>query len=131
VMLASLSFVPYPDVLPALEALRSAGHRLLIVSNWDCSLPEWLGPAGLLDHVEAVVSSGEVGVAKPDRGIFERALELAGAAPGDAVHVGDSMDNDVAGARAAGLRAILVQRDGAAPDGVEAVSSLAELPLLL
>jgi putative hydrolase of the HAD superfamily len=130
-MLGSLSFVPYPDVPPGLEALRAAGHRLLVVSNWDCSLPEWLGPAGLLEHVEAVVSSGEVGVAKPDAGIFERALEMAGAEPDEAVHVGDSLDNDVAGARAVGLRAILVRRDGAGPDGVETVSSLAELPLLL
>jgi putative hydrolase of the HAD superfamily len=130
-MLASLSFVPYPDVLPGLEALRAAGHRLLVVSNWDCSLPDWLGPAGLLQHVEAVISSGEVGVAKPDPGIFERALEVAGAGPGDAVHVGDSLDNDVAGARAVGLRPILVQRDGAGPEGVETVRSLAELPLLL
>jgi putative hydrolase of the HAD superfamily len=130
-MLGSLSFVPYPDVPPGLEALRAAGHRLLVVSNWDCSLPEWLGPAGLLEHVEAVVSSGEVGVAKPDAGIFERALEVAEAEPDEVVHVGDSLDNDVAGARAVGLRAILVQRDGPAPDGVETVSSLAELPLLL
>ena len=130
-MLGSLSFVPYPDVPPGLEALRAAGHRLLVVSNWDCSLPEWLGPAGLLEHVEAVVSSGEVGVAKPDPGIFERALEVARAAPDEAVHVGDSLDNDVAGARAVGLRAILIQRDGPGPDGVETVSSLAELPLLL
>jgi putative hydrolase of the HAD superfamily len=130
-MLGSLSFVPYPDVPPGLEALRAAGHRLLVVSNWDCSLPEWLGPAGLLEHVEAVVSSGEVGVAKPDAGIFERALEMAGAEPDEAVHVGDSLDNDVAGARAVGLRAILVRRDGPGPDGVETVSSLAELPLLL
>jgi putative hydrolase of the HAD superfamily len=130
-MLASLSFVPYPDVVPGLDALRAAGHRVVVVSNWDCSLPDWLGPAGLLERVDAVVSSGEVGVAKPAPGIFRRALQLAGARPGDAVHVGDSLDNDVAGARGVGLRAILVRRDGAVPDGVEAVRSLTELPVLL
>jgi putative hydrolase of the HAD superfamily len=128
-MLDSLEFVPFPDVPPALAALRR--HRLLIVSNWDCSLADWLGPAGLLEHVDAVVTSAEVGVAKPGRAIFEHALELAGVAPGDAVHVGDSLENDVAGARAAGIRPVLVARDGAAPVGVEAIRSLAELPALL
>ena len=129
VMLASLEFVPFPDVAPALSALRD--HGLVVVSNWDCSLPDWLGTAGLLEHVDAVVTSAEVGAAKPDRAIFERALEVARAEPGEAVHVGDSLENDVAGARAAGIRPVLVARDGAAPGGVEAIRSLAELPALL
>jgi putative hydrolase of the HAD superfamily len=130
-MLGSLSFVPFAEVPEALAQLHAAGHRLLVVSNWDCSLPDWLGPAGLMEHVEAVVSSGATGVAKPDPEIFERALALAGAARGDVVHVGDSVENDVAGARAAGLRAILVARNGAAPPGVEAIPLLTELPALL
>jgi putative hydrolase of the HAD superfamily len=130
-MLASLEFTPFPDVPPALAALRERGHRLLVVSNWDCSLGDWLAGAGLLDCFETVVSSGAVGVAKPGEAIFERALELAGAKPDEVVHVGDSLENDVAGARAAGLRPILVQRDGEPPAGVEAIRSLAELPLLL
>jgi len=129
VMLASLEFVPFPDVLPALAAL--ADHVLVIVSNWDCSLADWLGPAGLLDHIDAVVTSAEVGVAKPAPGIFERALELARAQPGEVTHVGDSLENDVAGARAVGIRPVLVARDGGAPGGVESVRSLADLPALL
>jgi putative hydrolase of the HAD superfamily len=130
-MLGSLEFEPFPDVLPALAQLADAGHTLVIVSNWDCSLPDWLGPAGLLDHVSGVVTSAEVGAGKPDRRVFERGLELAGVGPREAVHVGDSLENDVAGARALGIRALLVVRDGPAPEGVEAVSSLAELPALL
>jgi putative hydrolase of the HAD superfamily len=129
VMLGSLEFVPFPDVLPALSALRD--HRLVVVSNWDCSLADWLGPAGLLEHVDAVVTSAEVGAAKPDRAIFVRALELARARPGASVHVGDSLQNDVAGARAAGIRPVLVARDGSPPAGVDAIRSLAELPSLL
>jgi len=104
---------------------------VVIVSNWDCSLPDWLGPAGLLDHVTGVVTSAEVGAAKPDPRVFERGLELAGARAEEALHVGDSVENDVAGARAVGIRAVLVARDGPAPEGVEAVGSLAELPALL
>jgi putative hydrolase of the HAD superfamily len=128
-MLGALEFTAFPDALPALEALRD--HAVIVVSNWDCSLADWLGPAGLLEHVDAVVTSAEAGVAKPGAGIFERALELGASAAADAVHVGDSLDNDVAGARAAGMRPILVARDGQPPPGVEAIRSLAELPALL
>jgi putative hydrolase of the HAD superfamily len=131
VMLAALEFEPYPDVEPALRELRAAGLRLVVASNWDCSLPDWLGPAGLLDHVHGVVTSADAGAAKPDPRVFERGLELAGARADEAVHVGDSLENDVAGARALGIRALLVARDGPAPTGVEAVSSLLELPALL
>ena len=130
-MLGSLEFRPFPDALPALARLAQDGHAVVIVSNWDCSLADWLGPPGLLDHVAGVVTSAEAGVAKPDRRIFELGLELAGALPEEAVHVGDSVENDVAGARALGIRPLLVARDGAAPEGVEAVGSLTELPALL
>src|ERR671937_164738 len=83
----------------------------------------WLQPL-----VDAVVISAEVGVAKPDPAIFRAALERLGARAEDSLHVGDSVENDVAGARAAGLDAVLVARNGAAaPDGVRAVRSLAEL----
>jgi len=111
--------------------LRARGHRLVVASNWDCSLPDWLGPTGLLEHVDGVVTSADAGAAKPDPAVFRRALALAGVDGGGAVHVGDSLDNDVAGARAVGIRAILVQRAGEPPDGVEAVRSLTELPDVL
>jgi putative hydrolase of the HAD superfamily len=130
-MLGSLEFRPFADVVPALRALRAGGERLVVVSNWDCSLAEWLRGAGLLELVDGVVSSAEVGAAKPDPAPFVRGLELAGARPDEALHAGDSVDNDVAGARAAGVRAVLVARDGAAPAGVEAIRSLSELPLLV
>ena len=83
-MLAALEFEPYPDVIPALRAMRERGLRLVIVSNWDCSLPDWLGPAGLVELVDGVVTSAAVGAAKPDPEPFRRALALAGARPGSA-----------------------------------------------
>jgi FMN phosphatase YigB (HAD superfamily) len=59
--------------------------------------------------------------------IFERALRLAGAGPEQAVHIGDSPEEDVAGARAAGIRAVLISRDGrVSPPGVQTVASLGE-----
>ena len=103
----------------------------MIASNWDCSLPDWLGPAGVLDLVDGVVSSAELGEAKPAPAVFLRALELAGAGPGEAVHVGDSLENDVEGARAAGIRPLLLVRGGEAPAGVEVIRSLAELPSIV
>jgi putative hydrolase of the HAD superfamily len=131
VMLGALEFRAFPDVEPALRELRAAGARLVIASNWDCSLPDWLGPAGVLDLVDGVVSSAELGEAKPAPAVFLRALELAGAGPDEAVHVGDSLENDVEGARAAGIRPLLLSRGGEAPAGVEVIRSLAELPSLV
>ena len=130
-MLASLEFRLFPDVLVTLEDLRAAGCALVAVSNWDCSLPDWLAPTGVLSLLDGVVSSAEVGAAKPDPAPFRRGLALAGVEAGAALHVGDSPVNDVEGARAAGVRAVLLARDGDAPPHVESVASLAEVPSLL
>jgi putative hydrolase of the HAD superfamily len=130
-MLAALSFEPYPEVAGALEAMRERGHTLVVVSNWDCALPGWLARAGLLERVDGVVTSASVGAAKPDPAIFARALELAGTRPAQALHVGDSLDKDVAGARAAGVRPVLLCRDGPPPAGVEAIGTLTELLALV
>jgi putative hydrolase of the HAD superfamily len=130
-MLGALEFTPYPDVLPALGELRERGLRLVIASNWDCSLPEWLGPTGIMELVDGLVTSAEVGAPKPDPRVFERALTIAGVPPERAIHVGDKVDNDVQGAAAAGMRGILLQREGDLPADVEAISSLLELPALI
>ena len=111
---------PFPEVHPALRGAAGApAMRLVVVSNWDCSLPEWLGPTGVLGLLDGVVSSAEVGAAKPDPAPFRRGLELAGVEARAALHVGDSLENDVEGARAAGVRAVLVARGGPPPPGVE------------
>jgi FMN phosphatase YigB (HAD superfamily) len=81
--------------------------------------------------VDGTASSAVVGAAKPAPAVFQDALRLAGVGPDEAVHVGDSLEGDVDGARAAGLRAILLQRHGEPPEGVETITSLAELPALL
>jgi putative hydrolase of the HAD superfamily len=125
--------LPLDDVLAALlSAIRFRPYRevarLAVVSNWDVSLHDVLERTGLRRLVDAVVISAELGVAKPDPAIFRAALERLGADAAGAVHVGDSLEADVAGARAAGLEAVLVVRNGAiAPEGVRVVSSLAEL----
>jgi putative hydrolase of the HAD superfamily len=130
-MLGALEFTPYPDVPPALAELRGRGLTLVVASNWDCSLPDWLRPAGVLELVDGVVTSAEVGAAKPNPRVFERALAVAGVEPSEALHAGDKLDNDLEGAAAAGVRAVLVQREGRPPPGVDAIGSLSELAALL
>jgi putative hydrolase of the HAD superfamily len=127
-LLDALAFTPYRDVAPALRALRARGLRLVVVSNWDVSLHEALARTGLDALVDAAVASAELGRAKPDPAIFAHALALAGVDARRAVHVGDSLEADVGGARGAGVAAVLVLRDGQpAPPGVPTVRSLAEL----
>jgi putative hydrolase of the HAD superfamily len=132
VLLASIRFSAFPDAEPALRVLRERGLRLLAISNWDVSLHEQLVGAGLAGLFDDAVSSAEAGVAKPDPAIFTRALARAGVAPEDALHVGDDVDADVAGALAAGLEPVLIDREGdvTAPPGVRVIASLAELPEL-
>jgi putative hydrolase of the HAD superfamily len=128
-LLGSLSFAAFPDVGPALRELRGRGLRLAVVSNWDCSLREVLDSAGVLELVDEVVSSAEVGAAKPDPALFRAALSALGCEPSEAVHVGDREDNDVRGAEAAGIRAVLLRRG--ADSRPPAIAGLAELAAVL
>ena len=132
-MLAALRFEPFPDAAPALSELRSRGLRLVVASNWDCSLPTVLERVGLGPLLDGVMSSGVAGATKPAAALFRAALELAGAEPGEALHVGDSLDNDVAGALALGMDAVLIARgDARAPAArVPVIDSLARLPPLV
>jgi putative hydrolase of the HAD superfamily len=131
-LLASLRFEAFADAAPALADIRARGMRVVVVSNWDYSLSEVLERVGLRDELDAVVVSVVVGAAKPDRRIFEAALAAGGCGPAEALHVGDSVVDDVAGARAAGIEAVLLQRQGEPPDGsFRTIRSLSELPALL
>ena len=131
-LMDSLRFVAFPDAPNALRELRRRGLRVVVVSNWDVSRHERLAETGLAELVDGAVASAELGAAKPDPAIFAAGLELAGVRAEEACHVGDSLEADVEGARAAGVRAVLLDRDGAEPRaGVPTIRSLAELPLTL
>ena len=129
VLLAAIRFEPFPDAVPALRELRGAGLRLVAASNWDVSLHEQLEHTGLRAHLDGALSSAEVGAAKPDPAILLRALEIAGAEPARAWHVGDDVEADVGAARAAGMEPVLIDREGTAPapSGVRRIASLREL----
>jgi putative hydrolase of the HAD superfamily len=127
-LLASLQFKPFADARPTLEAARAGGRRLVVVSNWDASLHEVLARLGLAPLLDGIVTSAEVGARKPAVEIFSYALESAGAGAAEAIHVGDSVEDDVVGARAAGIEPVLVRRDGGpGPDGVRTITTLTEL----
>ena len=124
-LLASLRFGPFADVRPALAAARAAGRRLVVVSNWDVSLDEVLERLGLAEMLDGIVTSAAFGARKPSPEIFEHALGVAGVAAHDALHVGDSFAEDVDGARAAGIEAVLIKRDGEpGPHGVPTIATL-------
>lgn len=125
-LMGSLRFEAFEDAAPALAELRSRGLGVVVVSNWDCSLSEVLERVGLRELVDHVFTSAEVGAPKPDARIFEAALAAAGCDPDDAAHVGDSPQHDVAGARAAGIRPLLLAREGGGD-----LRTLEELPALL
>lgn len=95
-----------------LDELRRRGYRLGVISNADGKVDALLETVGLRPHFELVIDSGAVGIDKPDPRIFRMALERLGVEPHEAVYVGDIYEIDVQGARAAGMRAILVDPRG-------------------
>jgi putative hydrolase of the HAD superfamily len=120
----------FPDVVPALSDLRGLGCALGVVSNFDGRVGTILDGLELAPWFGSVTLSSRVGVTKPHPAIFREALARHGAAPADALHVGDSYAEDCEGARAAGLRAVLVDRAQRHADRPEVVRvrSLAALP---
>jgi putative hydrolase of the HAD superfamily len=120
-MMDAIAFEAYPDAAPALRSWRERGLRICCVSNWDYALGDVLERIGLAAELDGFVTSAAAGARKPDPAIFELGLRIAGCEAGEAFHVGDG-DEDVAGARAAGIDAIRIDRDGGGD-----VSSLAEI----
>lgn len=98
--MAAIVFEPEPGAFATVRSLRARGLSLCVVSNWDCGLAEQLEALGL---DLPVVTSAEVGAAKPDPRLFLAALELLGVEAARALHVGDS-PADEQGALAAGMR---------------------------
>lgn len=128
ILVESLRFELIPDVLPALDDLAAAGLRLAVVSNWDAGLGDVLADLGVAARFQALAVSALVGAGKPDPAIFAHALSALGVPPARALHCGDHPELDCAGARRAGLRAILIDRPDAHPDATcPRIRSLSEL----
>ncbi len=127
-LVQSLRFRLYDDALLAMDALDDLGLRLGVVSNWDCALPAHLAQLGVADRFMVIAASASVGARKPDASIFHHALAAARVAPQQALHVGDQRVEDLEGARAAGLRALLLDRDPDARADDEVITTLLQIP---
>lgn len=118
----------YEDVLPTLEELSRRDFALAIVSNWDSYLPTLLAALGLDRYFPVVAVSAIEEIGKPHAEIFHRVCRRLEVGPAEALHVGDSVAEDLEGARSAGLSALLLDRQNRYVDVADRITTLAELP---
>lgn len=102
----------YPDAEPLLRRLRADGYTMGLISNATARTRKVVEATGLSDYLDPIVISAEVGYTKPNPEIFRIALSLAKAQAREAIHVGDIYESDVVGATNAGLKGVLIDRDG-------------------
>ena len=124
----------YDDAIPTLQRLRNAGLKLAIVSNWDTPLDPLTERLGIAEYFDAIVVSHDERVksAKPDSHIFNYTRAAIGVSAEETVHVGDTYEADIVGARNAGIRPILIDRDRTQTGRwSETILSLSELPELI
>jgi putative hydrolase of the HAD superfamily len=125
------SWAVFADVRGTLAELESRGVALAVVSNWDSHLPTLLEALGLDRSFRGIFVSAVEGTGKPDPEIFLRACARLGLPPAGVLHVGDSLVDDYEGARGAGLRALLLDREGRHADFPDRIETLAALPRIL
>lgn len=103
--------VPYSDARSTLVALRDKGYKLGIIANQKLGTAERLEYWGLRQYFDVIAASAEIGYAKPDKEIFEKAFELAECTAEESVMVGDRLDNDIVPAKAIGMKTVWVKND--------------------
>lgn len=108
--------VLHPKALSLIDVLRARGFKIGVISDWDPALPDLLAEWDLASRLDAVAVSGIVGCTKPNPALFRHALDAAGVDAAASLHVGDFYELDVAGARAAGMQAILFDAFGRRPE---------------
>ncbi|HUP32982.1 MAG TPA: HAD family hydrolase [Gaiellaceae bacterium] len=123
------SFTLYEDALPALASLREHGLKIGLISNGSRDLDEFVAHHGL--DADCAIGSRAFGRTKPHPEIFRHALSLLEVRPAEAAMVGDSYEDDIEGARALGLRAFLLDRDGRRLDEPDRLPDLFALPAAL
>lgn len=122
----------YGDVHSCLKTLKKRHIQLGVVSNWSSNLQNLLRSLNLMPYFDEVVASADVGYRKPDPMIFTLTLERMKLNPNDVIHVGDRVDADGEGARAAGIEAIIIDRHKLGEcDDYQYINSLDELPALI
>lgn len=98
--------IPFSDAQRTLAALRQKGYKLGIIANQPLGTAERLNAWGLRQYFDVIAASAEIGYAKPDREIFEKALELAGCTAEESVMIGDRLDHDIIPANALGMKTV-------------------------
>lgn len=124
----------FPDALETIRSLRAQGIKVGVLTNGPSELQRRkLAASGLLEELDAVAISGEIGAHKPDARAFERALALLGTRADETAMVGDDLVNDIGGALAAGFAAVVwvERRPGELPEGAYLVRQIAEVPDIL
>jgi putative hydrolase of the HAD superfamily len=122
-------FTLYDDALPALQVLREHRIKIGLISNGSRDLEEFVAHHGL--DADCAIGSRAFGRTKPHPEIFRHALALLDVEPEDAAMVGDSYEDDIEGARALGMRAFLLDRDGRRLDEPDRLPDLFALPAAL
>jgi putative hydrolase of the HAD superfamily len=126
------SYKLFPEVLDSFERLRQSGYRLGLISNFERWLEEVLIEEKAGEIFDVRVISGIEGVEKPDPEIYRLAIERAGVQPGECVHVGDSIANDLEPATAVGMKAVMIDRSASFPEAqYPRIATLTELPALV
>lgn len=120
-------FKLYVDVQPVLRALKRQGLRLAVISNWHRGLDSFCHETNLSHLLDAVISSSDIGIEKPDPGIFDEAVRRLRVKRDRIVHVGDLPEDDFVGAVRAGLRAILIDRGNLYCSHTNRINNLYEL----
>ena len=123
------NFELYEEVAPVLDELRAAGLKIGLVSNSARDVHAFARHHGL--EIDAGISSFHHGRTKPHASIFRAVLDLLDVAPAEAAMVGDTIDADVDGAVALGMRAVLVDRLGRHPEFAPRIDDLYALPAAL
>ena len=131
--------LPYSDIQSTLAALIDKGYKLGIIANQKLGTKERLDSLGLRQYFDVIAASAEIGYAKPDKEIFEKAFELAKCTATESMMVGDRLDNDIIPAKSLGMKTVWIKNGLAQHQNIELgegvadyqIHSLSEILLIL
>ena len=131
--------LPYSDIQSTLAALIDKGYKLGIIANQKLGTKECLDSWGLPQYFDVIAASAEIGYAKPDKEIFEKAFELAKCTAAESMMVGDRLDNDIIPAKSLGMKTVWIKNGLAQHQNIELgegvadyqIHSLSEILLIL
>ena len=118
--------IPFEDAMEILAFLKRRGYHLGIIANQVMGAAQRLDAWGLLPYFDVIAASAELGIAKPDKLIFEKALELAGCQPSDSAMVGDRLDNDISPAKKLGMKTVWIRKGLSAYQNVDFGKKIAD-----